>query len=561
MTWPQGFLRPHGKENLVLTANTLAIALFVPALLAAPAASPLPASLQTRVASARSPELKWPDWNDYRGYVKAFYQHMEGRPAWTQAGAPTPQARALAAILASADLKGLNAADYEGDRWPSRMAALSDGPVLEAFDVAFTVSVLRYLSDLRLGRINPAKLEQGFSGKGRRSFLVDAAVALTTAVDPRTNLDALEPAQPGYRALEALVPRYLDLARRPVTPLHALRKHTPGVPYADAQPLADLLVALGDLPAEAAKTLPPGRYDPVLAAAVGRYQVRHGLPADGRLGPKTLMQLRTPLSQRLTQLRLTLERWRWAVREPAPRMIVVNVPAFSLSALSAKDTGYQTDLWMRVVVGQALKHETHLLTGRLEDIIFRPTWDVPTTILQKELLPQLRRHPALLGKEDYEIVKQAGGPDQGPVTRALLKGLAAGTYRLVQKPGLHNALGHIKFLFSNAFELYLHDTPARTAFASSRRDFSHGCVRLERPADLAAWILRDTPGWTADKIKAEMEADAPPLKVPIPAPIQVVILYGTATVDGAGLLYFYDDIYGEDKQLALALEGGYPYAW
>ena len=129
---------------------------------------------------------------------------------------------------------------------------------------------------------------------------------------------------------------------------------------------------------------------------------------------------------------------------------------------------------------------------------------MPTTSLQKELLPQLRRHPALLGKEDYEIVKQAGGPDQGPVTRALLKGLAAGTYRLVQKPGLHNALGHIKFLFSNAFELYLHDTPARTAFASSRRDFSHGCVRLERPADLAAWILRDTPGWTADKIKAEM---------------------------------------------------------
>ena len=535
------------------------MAMLVPALVAAP--SSLPAGLQARIASARSPELRWPDWVDYRGYAKAFYQHLEGRPAWTQGGAPTPPAHALAAVLAAADLKGLNASDYDGDRWEARMAALGDGPALEAFDVAFTVSVLRYLSDLRLGRINPAKLDQGFSGKGRRSFLVDAAVALTTTANAQASLDPLEPVQPGYRALEAMVPRYLELARRPVTPFHPMRKGRPGAPYPDAQPLADLLVALGDLPPEAAKALPPGRYAPVLAAAVGRFQVRHGLPSDGRLGPRTLVQLRTPLSRRLTQLRLTLERWRWAEREPAPRMIVVNIPAFSLSALSAKDGGYQTDLWMRVVVGQALKHETHLLTGRMEDVIFRPTWDVPTTILKKELLPQLRRHPALLGREEYEIIRTAGGPAQGTATPALLKGLAAGTYRVVQKPGTHNALGHVKFLFSNPFELYLHDTPARTAFASSRRDFSHGCVRLEHPADLAAWILRDTPGWTAERIRTELEADAPPLKVPIPAPIQVVILYGTATVDGAGRLYFYDDIYGQDKQLAESLATGYPHPW
>ena len=535
------------------------MALSMPALLSAP--PNLPASLQTRIASARSPELRWPDWVDYRGYVKAFYQHLEGKPAWTREGVPTPQARALAAALAEADLKGLNASDYDGDRWPTRMAALSGAPALEAFDVAFTICVVRYVSDLRLGRVNPAKLDQGLSGKGRRSFLVDAAIGLTTASDPQASVAQLEPGKPAYLALEAQVPRYLELARRPAFPFHPMRRKAPGSAYPDAQPLADLLVALGDLPAQAAGALPPGRYDPVLAAAVGRYQLRHGLVADGQLGARTLSQLRTPLSRRLAQLRLTLERWRWAERDPAPRMIVVNIPAFSLSALSAHDQGYTTDLWMRVVVGQALKHETHLLTGRMEDIIFRPTWDVPTTILKKELLPQLRRNPAMLGREDYEIIRTAGGVPQGSATPALLKGLAAGTYRLVQKPGTHNALGHIKFLFSNPFELYLHDTPARTAFAHSRRDFSHGCVRLEHPADLAAWILGDTPGWTADKIQAEMAADGPPLKVAIPAPIQVVILYGTATLDGQGRLYFYDDLYGEDKQLAKALEAGYPYPW
>ena len=390
---------------------------------------------------------------------------------------------------------------------------------------------------------------------------MDAAVGLTTAADLQASLAPFEPAQPGYRGLEAMVPRYLELARRPATRFHPLRKALPGSAYGDAQPLADLLVALGDLDPGDAKGLPLGFYDPVLAEAVARFQVRHGIQADGQLGRKTMLELQVPLSTRLAQIQLTLERWRWAERDPGPRMILVNIPAFSLSALSAKGGGYQTELWMRVVVGEAVLHETHLLTGTMEDVIFRPTWDVPQTILQHELLAQLRRHPAQWAREGYEAVPVAGGPASAAPPAAVLKGLASGKFRLVQKGGSRNALGRVKFPFSNPFELYLHDTPTRSAFASSRRDLSHGCIRLERPADLAAWVLKDNPDWTPAKIEAEMAADGPPRKVPLPAKIQVLIIYGTATVDGAGLLYFYDDIYGNDKRLAQALEAGYPYPW
>ena len=524
----------------------------------------LPASLQIRLAKAASPELRWPDWTDYRALVQACYALLGGQLAWSRGGVPTPQARAIADILGKADLKGLDADAYGGAEWSARMAALSpgSGPALEAFDVAFTVSVMRYLSDLRLGRINPARLGQGFGGGHRRAFLPEVTASLTTDPEPGPRLEEGQPAFPGYRALLAQLPRYLELSRQPFKTLRPVQRLAPGNAYPEAQALASLLVALGDLSPEEAKTLPGGSYPPALAAAVTRYQARHSLAANGLLGPKTLAQLNVPLTQRLSQIRLTLERWRWAELEPSPRMILVNIPAFNLSALSATSGGYQTDFWMKVVVGKAVLHETHLLTGRMEAIIFRPTWDVPSSILVKDILPKLRKHPSLLGREGYAIVPAAGaGMPARTVTPALLKGLATGRLRLFQKPGPRNALGNVKFLFSNPFQLYLHDTPARTAFGSVRRDFSHGCIRLEHPAELATWVLQGLPGWDVDRVSAELAAEGPPFKVPIVAPIQVVLVYGTATVDGEGRIYFYDDIYGNDKQLAQALAAGYPYRW
>jgi murein L,D-transpeptidase YcbB/YkuD len=544
------------------TAAALFLTAMGPAIVAAPQPEALPASLQARIESARSPELRWPSWPDQRARVTAFYQRIGGRPAWTAGAVPTPQAMEVMAKLAAADLKGLAAVDYEGDRWPARSAALAGaGEVaVEAFDVALTVSLLRYASDLSGGRINPAKLGQGFTRTPRKLDLAAFVAELAAAPDPGARLEGIEPPFLPYRTLMALLPRYLELAQRPARPLPAARHLAPGDAYAGAADLTELLTALGDLTPEAAKALPPGRYDPALAEAVQRYQARHGLAGDGRLGPQTLAQLNTPLGQRLAQIRLTLERWRWASLDPGPRLIEVNLPAFNLSALSKKDAGYQTDLWMKVVVGGVFEHETHVLSGKLATVVFRPYWNVPKSIVKSDILPALRRHPGFLARKGYEIVTWYEDPKGAlPITAKTIAELAAGRLQLRQKPGPDNALGRVKLLFPNSQGIYLHDTPARAAFGKAQRAQSHGCVRVEHAAELAAWVLRDDPAWTLDKVKEAMAEEAPPQTVAVAAAVQVLFVYGTATVDGSGRVYFYPDLYGNDAQLAKALAAGYPY--
>lgn len=543
-------------------AGALLLTLLGPAVLAVPPASSLSASLQARIAAARSPELRWPSWPDYRAPVTAFYQRLGGQRAWLAAGAPTAQARELLAKLAAADLKGLNAIDYDADHWPARIAALAGaGEVAqEAFDLDLTVCAMRYASDLSIGRINPAKLGQGFTRSPRKLDLPAFLGDLAASADPGPRLDGLESSALPYRTLLAQLPRFLALAAKPSQPLPAVKRLDPGGAYAGAAPLAELLVALGDLSPEASKQLAPGRYDPALAEAVGRYQVRHGLDANGRLGPKTLAQLNTPLEQRLSQIRLTLERWRWTTPDLGTRLIEVNLPAFDLSALSRKDAGYLTDLWMKVVVGGTFEHETHVLSAKLAQVVFRPYWNVPKSIVKSDILPALRRHPGYLAGNGYEIVRYYEDP-AGPVKadRKAIAALAAGKLQLRQKPGPKNALGRVKLLFPNSQGIYLHDTPVRSAFAKAERAMSHGCVRVEHAAELAAWVLKDDPAWPLDKVKAAMAEDAPPLTVAVATATQVLFVYGTVTVDGSGRVYFYQDLYGNDEQLRKALAAGYPY--
>jgi len=541
-------------------ATAVILLLLGPTASATSQTSTMPASLQARIEKAGSAELRWSNWSGYRVQVTDFYQRLGGQRAWVRGPVPTPQAWEVMAKLAAADLKGLNAVDYDGDRWQARTAALSNvGEAgLEAFDVALTVCVMRYISDLSVGRIDPAKLGQGFGRTSHQLVLPEFVAGLTSAPDPGARLEGIEPRLLPYRTLLAQLPRYLELSRRPAQKLPPVRLLSPGDLYPGAAALAELLVALGDLTPDAAKALSPGRYDPALAAAVKLYQVRHGLDDNGKLGPRTLAQLNRPLSQRLNQIRLTLERWRWASQDLGPRVIEVNLPAYNLSALSKKGEDYQTDLWMRVVVGDAYKHETPVLSSKVATVVFRPYWNVPRSIVKSDILPALRRHPSYLAQHGYEIVAWYEDPKgaQPPTARAI-RALTAGRFQLRQKPGPENALGRVKLLFPNTHEIYLHDTPARAALGRPQRDLSHGCVRVERAAELAAWVLRDDPAWPEEKVKAAMAEDGPPLVVQTPAQVQVLFVYGTATVDGSGHLYFYEDVYGNDESLQKALSTRY----
>jgi murein L,D-transpeptidase YcbB/YkuD len=533
--------------------NALFLAAICSVVAAAPEAASMPASMRARVESARSPELRWPDWSRYRTEVREFYRRTGGL-AWVRDGAATPQARALAARMESAGLKGLDPLDYDGDRWNGRMAALATGPAQEAFDVAFTASLTRYASHLQIGRINPATLKQKVGAGAKRVPMTGLLVELASSPDPGARLDQIEPPYPGYRALLAQLPRYLELAGKPFTVFPAPRKVAPGRAYPGAGVLAERLTALGDLTAEEAKTLRPGWYDPALAEAVKSFQGRHGLQPDGLLGGKTLVQLNTPYTQRLEQIQLTLERWRWISLDPGKRLIWVNLPAFNLAALTPKEASYTWDLTCKVVVGEAFEHKTHVLTGEINTVVFRPFWNVPPSILKHDILPALRKNPKYLVRHDLEIVRWYEDP--GPVvaqTPGAIRALAAGKLQLRQRPGPNNSLGLVKLLFPNNQDIYLHDTPARGRFANARRDDSHGCIRVEKPAELVAWVLQDDPAWTLEKVKAAMAADGPSVKVAVTAPVQVMIVYGTATVDGSGRVYFYNDVYGNDGLLKKAL--------
>lgn len=323
----------------------------------------------------------------------------------------------------------------------------------------------------------------------------------------------------------------------------------PGEYFDGAARLVRLLTLLGDLSPDA--VLPePGLYDGELVSAVERFQARHGLEPDGRIGAATLEQLNTPLSVRVHQLALALERWRRLPYNAARPAIVLNLPEFRLRAYSGGSApGDKPDIEMKVVVGHAPGHKSPLLSSYLETVIFRPYWNVPASIQHDELLPDIERDPSWVRANNFELVTAEGEvAGDGRVSGDLLAELSNGRLQLRQKPGPKNTLGLVKFLFPNEYGIYLHDTSAKSLFAEQRRDFSHGCIRLEKPEELAAWVLRGQAGWSRDRIDDAIHGTET-ISVKVRRPVQLVIMYSTAAVQANGEVDFFPDIYQEDRTL------------
>ncbi len=273
------------------------------------------------------------------------------------------------------------------------------------------------------------------------------------------------------------------------------------------------------------------------------------------LGKGTIKEINTPLSQRVQQLQFALERYRWLPPDYPQPPILVNIPQFRLRTLRRAGSY----LSMNVVVGRAYRTQTPVFSGEMRYVIFRPYWNVPSSILRSELIPKIARNRSYLAANNYEVMDGSGGVvTDGGVSDGVLSGLRSGAYWVRQKPGPKNALGLVKFLFPNSYNVYLHSTPSVSLFSRARRDFSHGCIRVQDPAALAVWVLRDKPGWTLDKVRAAMNGDQT-VQVTLDKPIPVLILYSTAVVDPGGEVLFFDDIYGYDAKLAKALAAGYPY--
>ena len=530
------------------------------------AAEPLSAQgqqdLRTIVSSGRLAELRWQNFSDYQKYVKEFYEAGNYQLEWTRGGKPTPQALEMISILQSAAEKGLDSKDYDGDRWSGRISSLGSAAggaesAAVRLDVALTVSTMRYISDLHLGRVDPKTLHPDFDPERHK---YDLAQFLRVRVIPASSItDALqvvEPPFPGYRRTEAALDKYLQLAKGEVPdPLPAVKKPVaPGQSYEAVAKLAARLKFLGDLPAAANVAPDSTIYQGEVVDAVKRFQQRHGLASEGKLGPQTIEELNRPMSFRVRQLQFTLERWRWLPDNFDTPPIVVNIPEFLLRAYD--DQGNPT-LSMPVVVGRAMRTETPVMEEDMKYVVFWPYWNVPPSILRGEMVPKIAKDPAYLQKGNYEVATYSGQVvTDGVVSAEVLAQLRAGKLMVRQKPGPKNALGLVKFIFPNSNNVYLHSTPSVSLFSESRRDFSHGCIRVQNPPALAKWVLRNNPGWTAEKIDAAFKA-ANNLQVNLAKPIPVLIVYGTAVVPENGTAEFFPDIYGFDKKLEKLIADAY----
>ena len=523
------------------------------------------ASLRGIIQAGNLSDLRWPDFSDYGKLMTEFYQSYGYSLPWVRGMEPSAQARQVIAILKNADQEGLFAEDYDGSRWGDRVARLkptapqpSEADAVR-FDAALTVCVMRYVSDLHIGKVNPKHFGFGFDIEARKydlpGFLKKDVV---DASDVAGILAQVEPPYPGYRRTIKALQTYLELAKEyDGEPLPAVKGTiAPGDSYPGVPRLIRFLRLVGDLPADANVPEDETIYRGPLVDAVKSFQSRHGRDSDGRIGAQTLADLNVPLRQRVRQMQLTLERWRWMPDAYQKAPIVVNIPEFRLRAYDEK---FKIALTMNVVVGKAYDHSTPVFEEKMAYVVFRPYWNVPYSIAKAEYFSRIARDPDYLAKKGFEVVNSRQEVvTSGTVTSDVLAQLRAGKLFIRQAPGPKNSLGLVKFIFPNDYSVYMHDTPAQEFFSKSRRDFSHGCIRLGKPADLAVWVLRDNPGWNMDRVRAAMNGGATQ-QVNLAHRIPVLIVYGTVIVTEDGTVHFYDDIYGHDASLEEVLDKGYPY--
>jgi len=513
------------------------------------------------VAAGKLEDLRWPDFSDYENALSEFYGLRKYGAAWTTGREPSSQAVSMIGIFKDAWKRGLEPEDYDASRWDDRLLSVHDANTNVArLDVALTTCAMRFVSDLHIGRVNPRHFKFGLSVEHKKydlaQFLQDR---LLPAADPVAVVDSVEPPFAGYRHTQAALVRYKELAARddgeqlpvPSKPVD------PGQIYSGVPRLDRLLLLLGDLSPDLKSSEGSQLYEGALVDGVKHFQRRHGLHDDGRLGKDTLKQLNVPLSARVRQLQLALERWRWLPSEFSAPPIVVNVPDFHLRAM---DDNYRVALDMRVIVGKSMRTQTPVFSREMSYVVLRPYWNVPPSILRAEIVPAIKRDRHYIAKKRYEVTTNAGEVvASDAISNEVLAQLTAGQLAVRQKPGPTNALGLIKLMFPNEFNVYLHSTPAPELFSRARRDFSHGCIRVEKPAELTAWVLRNNPGWTIERVKQAMEGSKDNLSVTLDRKVPVFIVYATALAYENDEVHFYDDIYGHDLRLDQTLAKGYPY--
>ena len=531
---------------------------------AALAEDAIPPTVEKVLTSAEHPGLTWSSITDVVPALKPLYDAEPDRLLWFDGTTPAANIDATLAAIGDAGDYGLDPADYDpqflAERWATVTAGTATGPELAHFDLAISVAAARMIRGVRVGRVDPATMNWGYNVHTRKIDVTAVAREVRQGKGLRATLDSLEPPVSHYARAKKMLAVYKSLAKAgepelvPELP-KGQTKVEPGKVWAAVPQVAARLRAFGDLPAGA--TVTGATYSAPLVAAVKSFQGRHVMDADGIIGAGTIRALNVTLAQRVRQIELAMERMRWLPELSKAPNVFVNVPLFRLWAT---DPGSGAEpLRMNVVVGKSLNHKTPIFVEEMEYVIFRPYWNPPYGITVKELIPHARRDASYMDREDLEIV--ASGEDTAqslPPTAENLAAVVSGKLHLRQRPGPQNSLGLAKFIFPNTDNVYMHGTPAQQLFSRVRRDFSHGCIRLEDPARFAEWVLRDNPDWPRDKIEAAMQGQRP-TRVNLKQRLTVVLFYDTVHINSEGIVSFSEDIYAHDKALDAALVQGYPY--
>jgi murein L,D-transpeptidase YcbB/YkuD len=503
--------------------------------------------LKDLVSESRSPAaFKGARWK----VLKLVYEDRKYQPFWIAGGRPGAAARELAATLCGAEREGLRPADYDltdlrkvleqtwvGDQKPGPAA-------LARLDVELTTRLLDYGADLLAGRLDPAAVDDGWYILARRSSVDSTLRVALRSSGPQSMLNRVRPQRKEYATLVKALGQYRDILEHggwPVVPSGGkLRKGDRGQRVVA---LRDRLRMSGDLEGGRGKK---EEYDGSLAAAVARFQDRHGIPGDSIVGQPTLAALNVPVETRIRQIEINLERYRWLPPDFGRRYVLVNIPDYRLYAI---ERGKER-IAMRVIVGDEYGNATPVFADSMRYIVFRPYWYVPKRILVDEVIPQAREDDSYFARHGLQVVDakrrsrvlDPKSIDWSDVDTADLQ------FRVRQPAGADNALGRVKFMFPNRFSVYLHDTPAHALFEQSKRTLSHGCVRVEKPVELAQYVLDGQQGWSEQKIREAMGAtdSAEGHTVRLEHPVPVYLVYLTAFMSN-GVLNFRDDPYGKDR--------------
>jgi len=525
------------------------------------AASGVPA-LHGIVDSGRNADLRWSDFTPYKTEVTKLYETNGYSLLWIQNGRVRPQGLAVIELLQNAEAKGLDPEDYDGSRWQGRLLKLGQKPSeqdLISFDTALTVSTMRYIRSIHCGRVNPKEFKFELDTEGKLLPLAEfIQTQVVNAGDPAAEIQKLEPPFLGYRKLLALLPVYEGYANQVAgEKLPTVTKTVrPGQPYAGVVRLGRFLQVIGDIPAAAQLNPNATTYDGALVAGVKHYQDRHGETPTGNLDARTINELNTPPAARIRQIKLTLERWRWIPHSFPQPPVVVNLPEYRVRAMNPDGT---VAFYKNVIIGKAYGHKSPVFEKEIQYVVFRPYWNVTPSIQRNEIVPHIQKDPNYIAKHDFEVVTPTGEVvTDNQVSPEVLEGIRSLHLMVRQKPGDTNSLGLVKIIFPNPDNVYLHGTDAPELFSADVRDFSHGCVRVEKPADLVAWVLRNNPGWDLERVKATMNGEKNNLQVNLATRIPVLIVYGTATVNEENQIRFFDDIYGYDAELDKALAREHP---